>query len=229
MIHYIFGLDLGRVRDPSALCVLQRIKPEQPGPLRYRLGVLETYSESEPGIVAQCPLKNVDFYERLGWHICRMLASRDVPSPRIPFAGYSAVAVDGTGPGRNATLRFAGSEMDRLAKPLQGFVIRSGISLSSHESRGGFHAVTRIELLTTAQCAMDAKRIEFVKGLPLRKELDKQLGTVDFNPHANDPAAGATRPLVHDDLVMALALAVYLGDYLGTADTSGGVRDLRWE
>lgn len=230
MNRYLFGLDLGRVRDPSALCGIERIRPEyKREPMRYMVALFKTFSDAQPGELSLCPLRNVDFYERLGWYVCQILSSTTKPTMDMPFHRNSAISIDGSGPGRSATIQMLRScRMEDLCYVLP-LSIRSGTELASHKSSGGFHAVTRHELLTKARCAIDASRIEFVKGLPLRQEFDKQLSLVDFDPHANDAPEGSKGgPIVHDDLVMAFAMAIYLGDHIGISDERCGAVDVRY-
>jgi hypothetical protein len=207
---YLVGLDLGQVADPSALAVLERTPFDDGGgrPLfaydcvhlhRFRLGT------PYPGIV------------------------RDVAEltrrPELAPAGgrRPVVAVDATGVGRPVVDMILSEPMG--AEPV-AISITAG-SVTRWDTWPGKPAraawVPKRDLISTVRTLLDGRRLTINSGLAQAGTLRKEL--FDFQAKLTAAAHetfGAWREGAHDDLVLAVALAAWLGEY--APNTAGSYR-----
>jgi hypothetical protein len=208
MTRTLVGLDLGQARDFTALAVLTRPRPaagaakarppyDVPHLMRFPLGT------PYPDVVRQ------------------VVALLSLPA----FRGSSLV-VDQTGVGR--------AVVDILREALQG---KAGCSFVGVTITAG-HAVTRgergelrvpkKELVGVLQALLSTQRLRVAKSLPEAAVLVKELGNfrVKITEAANE-TFGAWRSGQHDDLVLAVALAAWVGERcLGGEGPAGAPRVL---
>ena len=217
-IRYIWGVDLGEVRDPSAVAVISRTFRD-----RRWWYVLGGLWQPGPEDVAPFRAPGGDFYEGLQGWLCNMQAPHLPHGARVPYLGHSWMCVDGTGPGRDATIRFLRGRLARTVK-LTPFQIRRSEDVAARQKPTGFYLTSRKDLIVTLDSVRDAGRLAFVDGLPLQRLLDKQLS--DFRIKES-PEDGMKRS-DHDDLAMALAMAVTLAERI-TQVGPGGLTPVRYE
>jgi hypothetical protein len=122
--------------------------------------------------------------------------------------GYSrtTIVLDATGVGRPV--------VDMLKR-------RTGIALRAVTITGGERAssdgpydwsVPKIDLVTSLEVVLQTRRVECVPDCPLQQDLAAELSTFDFAISERGHASFEARSGSHDDLVLALALAVYWGE-----------------
>jgi len=188
------GIDVGQAHDPTAIAVVSRVTTEtanrelsalnpEPHP-RYEVQHLERLRLGMP-YPAQ-----VDHLEAL---LCRPPLNRMGPR----------VLVDYTGVGRPVFDMFAGRHALRRA---QGVVITGGRDTTRH---GPGWSVPKGELVSKLQALLHAGELHIAASLPDAPVLLRELQ--DFRVRFTD-AGNATfnaREGAHDDLVLALALAVF--------------------
>lgn len=219
---FIFGVDLGEVRDFTGIAALRvrfdqvRKKPE------YMLGVLERHNAAHKEGLAAHAMPGRDFYEIVGAHLLAQ-----VDDPRLPYhqsiTGVPpAIAVDGTGSGREAAMRFLRGRLSRVASlfPIQ---IRPG-DVKSGQRESGFIQVSRRDLLTTLACVLDAGRFRHVDGLPLWKDFERESLSAEIKETRGrvDPSAGP-RLAKNDDLVFAVGMPVFVCERLAQQGLGGYV------
>ena len=184
--RYFAGLDLGQAQDHSAVAVVERTThpdPERAGKAVYRFDVrhLHRWPLGTPYPKVVADVR--------GWYA------------GAPLKG-SVLAVDGTGVGRAVVdlFRAAGIGAD-----LRAYTITGG-----EGSRG--RSVAKKDLVGGVQAALQGRRLRVAEGLPLAAALGKELEAYRVKVTASrNEVFEAWRERDHDDLVLALALAVHVG------------------
>jgi hypothetical protein len=187
-MDYTVGLDLGQSADYSGLVIAERldVAPDQPG---GRIG------ERRDVIHAQ--------RWALGTSYPAIVADVAALMREPPLAGAPLI-IDATGIGRGVMDLFRDlhrdGELDRW--PI-------GITITAGEQSHGTN-VTKQDLVSRVQALLQSGRLRFAAAMPLREQLEREL--VGFT--AKTGASGRTTyealtERVHDDLVMALALALW--------------------
>ena len=193
-MEYYVGLDLGQAQDFTALAVLYKTPlpdPDQPG--------------REVNHYAVRHLERL----RLGTPYPDVCARAAGLFARPPLA-RSTLAVDHTGVGRPVY------DMLRRAKVqarLRAVTITAGHRASS-DPLGGYRVPKR-ELVSLMQVLLQARRLKVARSLPAATALVKELQEfqVKVTPAANEEF-GNWREGRHDDLVLAVALAAWVGERL---------------
>jgi hypothetical protein len=203
--RHIVGLDLGQTKDFTALAVLEKsplldakgyLVRDQDGRLldaydcvhlgRYPLGT------AYPAIVADVAA----------------LARR---SELKPARGDNlALAIDQTGVGGAVVDMF---RREKMPAEVVGVTIASG-SGSRLEENGKKAVVSKIELVGQVQSFLQTGRLKIVPSLKFASLLKAELLNfqVKVTPSANE-VFGTWREGQHDDLVLAVAMAAWLGEH----------------
>jgi len=215
-IRYVWGVDLGYVRDPTAVAVISRTYRD--GRWWYVLGGLWQITEGDLDVQ-----QGADFYESLSSWLCAMQTPTRPVGARVPYLGHSLMAVDGTGPGRDATFRFLRGRLAKTVRlvPVQ---IRASSDAAGKQGADGWFRTSRKDLIVTLDSVSDAGRLSFVGGLEHQRELDKQLINFRIKETVDD---GFKRD-DHDDMAVALAMAVTLAERL-TQVAPGGLVSVRYQ
>jgi Terminase RNaseH-like domain len=194
---YASGLDLGQTGDPSAFAVLERDEKEE---ATYQVRHLERFP--------------------LGTSYVDIVESVAVRYRQPPLKG-SGLAVDETGVGR------AVADLMRR-QPSVGWVllpitITAGHAISGPDQLGSRH-VPKKELVSALQILLQSKRLKIAKKLPEAATLIKELENfkAKITASANE-VFEAWRTGDHDDLVLAVAMACWIGENIcgfGAFDTT---------
>jgi len=190
--HYFIGLDLGQSQDYTAVCVIAATFRDDGQKPTYQVGHLERFPLGTP-------------YP----DIVRAIVTL---TERPELGGDWQLVVDATGVGRPVVdlLREALGEQRRRVHPLT-------ITGSGAATAGAFGLrVPKRDLVLTLKVLLESKRLEFAGRLPetatlIRETLAFQ---VKITNAAND-TYGAWREGAHDDLVLAVALAVWYAERKG--------------
>lgn len=188
---YFSGLDLGTVADFTALAVLERKPAGVPvGPRRH--------------------LYHVVWLQR--WEL-GTLYTTIADGVRKRFEGTrlqnSDVAVDYTGVGRPVMEQLQAVRVPAILTPI---LITCGHEVTRDEKNGAYH-VPKKELVSTVQVLLQNGLLKWPPKLPLAERLEREL--TDFRVKlttAGNETFGAWRDSQHDDLVLAVALAAWLGE-----------------
>lgn len=190
---FFAGLDLGQVNDPTALAILERRTKHS----RFR-------SAFEPP-----PVYFVRHLERfpLGTSYPAIVAGvRDILT-RAPLGKCQVyLTVDKTG---------CGAPVCDLLRPAFPGMAAIWITGAEHGSVGPTGiTVPKRELASTLQVLLQGRRLLVAKDLPEAETLTKELQNfrVKINIATGSESFEAWREKDHDDLVLAVALAAWLGE-----------------
>src|SRR5262249_1702531 len=177
--RYVVGVDLGQAHDPTAICVVRRLD-DGPRPL-FQVGHLERLplNTSYPNIVSR---------------VLQQLR-------RSPLAGKSELVIDFTGVGRPVFDLF----IWRGITPV-GVTITAGDSVTND---GPCWRVPKLILVSRVQALLHDGRLKIHKALPDAPALVAELQ--DFRCEVSDNGHWMfnARSGKHDDLVLALAIALW--------------------
>jgi hypothetical protein len=211
--RYFLGLDLGQTSDPSALVALRRtplpatLNCERYWKTRYRFEVCG---------LKRWPLKTP--YTQIAADVAALIA-------RTPALAGCVLGVDKTGVGAGVL------EIIQAARP--DAVIRPVLITAGHEVTpdGPGFRVPKLELVGAVTALLESGRLAIPRTIPEATTLGRELQAFRAKVTAagNETMAADWRTRQHDDMVLALAIAAWLGQY-GTQQfwlSFGGVCDGR--
>jgi len=195
MIDLVLGLDLGQRKDHSALSVVQR-EFSPAGERRYGLRYLKRWQLGTA-------------YPEILTDLANLL--------RNPIFEQPKLAVDVTGVGLGV---FDFVKQAQLPAVLRPILVTAGSHVTNEA--GCWH-VPKKELVATLQVLLQTRRLK-VANLPERDLLVKELLAFKVKVSAaGNESFEAWRERDHDDLVLSVAMALWLGErergFLGTPDT----------
>lgn len=181
----IVGLDLGQRSDFTALAYVER-RQEGSAPAEYRVPRLRRWRETAYTTI------------------------RDELADRLPAWGLTrtdTLAVDGTGVGVAVVDIFTEA---RFSTTMASITITGGFEPT--KVPGGWHVPKR-ELVGTVSVLLEQRRLLIADGLPEAAILKAELSNFRLKmTAAGNETFGAWRDSDHDDLVLAVALACWLGE-----------------
>lgn len=188
------GIDIGQAHDPTAIAIVSRIVTETTNPALSALNP-EPYPRFDVQHLERLRLgmpypQQVDHLEGL---LCRPPLNRLAPR----------VLVDYTGVGRPVFDMFAGRHALRRA---QGVVITGGRDTS--RTAAGW-SVPKGELVSKLQALLHSGALRIAASLPDAPVLLRELQDFRVRFTESGNATFNAREGAHDDLVLALALAVF--------------------
>lgn len=182
MSRRVLGLDLGQTSDPSALAGVEQVGQ------RYTVGHLE-----------RLPLGTSypDIMERVVWLLAQP-----------PLAG-AALVIDGTGVGRPVVDMFT-RKLGRQGQGGRCVPVSITAGQASSRAPDGYWHVPKRDLVSAIQWPLQAGQLKYAAGLPEVPILVRELLNfrMKITVAAND-TYGTWREGQHDDLVLALGLAVW--------------------
>jgi len=197
--HFTLGLDLGQAQDYSALAVCMDITdPTLPSTSKRKtlhLRYLERYQLPYPEVVRR--------------------VKRYFEHPLL--AGRAVLAVDATGVGRPVVdmMREEGFQLNMDLFPV---LIHGG---DREHFDKGFHRVPKRDLVFGAQVALQEERLKFAAGMEHLNVLVRELRDfrVKIDPRTAHDSYSHWREGMHDDLVLAVALAVWAASKASTTSS----------
>jgi hypothetical protein len=197
-VSFFVGIDLGELRDYSALALVERLTADRQG-AHYRVRDLRRWELRTP--FSRILADVVDYLLR--------------PGPgRAPLAESDTwVGLDSTGVGRAVwqLFRDAPDLRDlRYAGRLRAVCITGGQS-SGYDVGSGAHNVPKKDLVGAIQSTLGTGRLRVASGLPLADVLREELDhfRVKVKLATGNESFEAWRERDHDDLVLSLALALH--------------------
>jgi hypothetical protein len=192
---FVLGLDLGQAKDYTALAALKRSwrpDPEHEGRLEAHYACL---------LLKRWPLGTP--YTVIVPDVVKRLAEPPLPGSRL--------AVDQTGVGAAVVDMLAAARPDAVLHPI---LITAGHEVAQEK---GVHHVPKKELVSVLQVLLQTRRLK-VANLPEREVLLRELLAfrVKVAVATGNETFEAWRERDHDDLVLAVALACWLGESVST-------------
>lgn len=180
--YFYVGLDLGQVNDYSALAVIQAVGEPGVDTTSFHCRYLRRFplGTSYPDIVKEV---------------------QDLMS-RHPLRDQATLVVDATGVGRAVVDLFRATSLEFLSITITG---GDGVTRHGNEIR-----VPKRDLVGELQVHLQNYKLKIAEGMPEVDNLIKEL--MSFRVMINDSGYDSYRSgseTVHDDLVIALALAAY--------------------
>jgi hypothetical protein len=194
--RYYLGLDLGQAQDHTALAVLERprVSPHDPPHLRrpaYAVRYLHRFPLGTP-------------YPEVVAHVRGLLLTPPLPGAHL--------AVDLTGVGGAVFRMLADGLMNQVDSTIWPLTISAGLGVSLAE--GGGLLVAKKELVGALQVLLQGRRLHLAPSLPdvplLVQELENFKAKVSV---ARSETELDWRERPHDDLVLAVAMAAWLGEW----------------
>lgn len=182
--HYFVGLDLGQAADPTAIAVIERVGGMKDPALNVPLLKRYPIGTSYPDIVAD---------------VARSLSK----SPE-----HTRLILDGTGVGRAVVDMVREHPLLRARQGnIHAVTITGGISETKESD---YWHVPKRNLVGAVQVPLQCERLKIAQNLPDTPVLVNELQNfrVKITAAANDTYA-AWREGMHDDLVLAVALACW--------------------
>ena len=204
---YHVGLDIGQAADPTALAVVEHVKPELPAELLRQLTAhgdataIKVARERLPGErfnllhLERLPLQLA--YPLQAVHILQLLAREPLCSnpPRV--------WLDGTGIGRAIVDLFKQAGLRRMT----AVSITSGREVTQREP--GAMGVPKIDLIGRLQGALHMGELRIPPTLPEGKTFARELAEFRATVTEAGNLALNARQGQHDDTIIAVALAVW--------------------
>ena len=196
-------LDLGQAQDFSALSVIECVRTV-------------TSQYNVPGWADR--VKTKDEVEQLHCiHLHRWQLRTSYPAivadvvkmineldPERITGGKTVLAIDATGVGAPVVDLFKREKINAILAPIQ---IVGGANVSNEN---GMTRVPKRDLVSVVQVGLQNRKLKIASGLNLAETLSRELQnfTVKITDAAND-VYGAWREGTHDDILLAVALAVW--------------------
>ncbi len=179
------GVDLGQSQDPTSIAVVERIRQRTDGKPkdRFILRLLEQAPLGEPYPTQAQRIKQIVARPRIAEH-----------DPRI--------FMDFTGVGRPMYDIMRQQRVPRLV-PVTITFQGSGVN------EAGGRTVAKLDLISRLQALMHTGALQMPDTLPLAKTFRRELIDFRVSYTAVGNATFGAREGAHDDLVLAVALAVY--------------------
>lgn len=187
MKRFTLGLDLGQAQDFSALVIVEHDVAEDVQPE----GQITQYDVPH---IQRWPLGTP--YPKIVADVATMMQS--------PQLAECALVVDATGVGRPVVELFVAANCNP-----KGVMITGGSHATQDPDTGYWH-VPKKELVSTVQVALQSSTLHIARALPDAAVLTEELLSfqVKITTSANEQY-GEWRQGKHDDLVLALALALW--------------------
>lgn len=191
----VLGLDLGKRRDWTALAIAQAFLVDLPLP--------DDQEKTRKQIAWDIP-----FLDRVQNQSYEVIADRVAALKNRPEHKHSLLVIDETGVGTAV----GDMLVARKLRPHR-VTITGGIQVASE---GLTHHVPKRDLATIVGVMLESKRLRIAKELPLASVLTAELEgfqvKISLSGHDSYGAGEDWRENNHDDLVLAVALALWLGD-----------------
>lgn len=186
--HLFAGLDLGQTQDYTALVILEQT-------------IAPTTNETNPRVSYDYSVRHLHRWP-LGTPYPTIVTELGVLFGKTYELRQSTLVIDATGVGRPVVDMIIAAD---LRIPVKAFSITAGL-------KPGNSTVPKKDLVGAVQALLQQRRLKILRTLPLADSLVKELEMfrVTVTPGRNETFA-IWRERDHDDLVLALALAIWYG------------------
>jgi hypothetical protein len=207
--RYFAGLDLGQAHDSSALVILaadtfvaRERNPLDMSPVRHTVWTVVAAERFALGT----PYPDIVY--DVSWRFSRS-----------PLSGASTLVLDATGVGAAVWDLFS---QQRLPVELSGVVLGAG---RAESSSGGKAVVPKLELVDGVRVAMEAGQLFFAAGAAGVDLLIDELSQLEASFRESGSVMVEARAGAHDDLAIALMLALWAARKRGPVSPAVQVRE----
>lgn len=188
--RFYLGIDPGKLQDYCGLVALEQIRAG-------KAGDKPTYIA---GLIERVPMGTR--YTDIATHVREQILWRE------PFHEHTEVIVDRTGPGEGFLEMLWNENV-----PATGVFIHAGQNVTSE---GGNYNVPKRDLVFAVAAALEQRRLRIAESLPHAAVLERELANFDYKISAEGADTYADwRSRDHDDLVLALACALWYAEEYG--------------
>ena len=203
-MRYFVGLDLGQAQDPTALVVLEKIREAAPNlrPTRDAAeGARRRAAAEERERRARYECRHLERFP-LGTSYPKVVEAVRVLLRTPELGDQATLVLDYTGVGAPVRDMFREAGLDPVA------ILITGGDTVTYEA--GALRVPKRDLVGAVQTGLQSERLKVAASLPLAQTLMRELLAfrVKITASAHD-TYGAWREGQHDDLVLALAVALW--------------------
>jgi hypothetical protein len=205
MVDILIGVDLGQFSSFAAACVLRRTALHDRGGRPERTWTSATLCRFDALALKRYPLGTA--YTDIVAHVVGQARRPELWADRPP-----RICLDGTGVGAAVAEMFRTALVPHPMIKCWSVVITAGRAVNQAGPRS--INVAKVELAGTIRAVLESSRLRVPAELEFADALRRELG--DFTASAT-PAGNATFEAgagQYDDLVMALALPIYLSTWL---------------
>lgn len=206
--RYFLGLDLGQVNDYTALIIAQRSREIRTGykAIADRTGLVTGWRENKEVTEALYDVRHIERiklgtpYPDVVKRVIELTRSKEINNNYL-------LAIDHTGVGRPIYDLFKKAGLETLGITITG---GSGYSGGRYNLR-----VAKRLLVSTVQAVMQTGRLKFASGMQNLEILQQEM--LNFRVKITESANEiyTAREGEHDDLVLALAMALWAGEQFG--------------
>lgn len=194
--RFYVGVDLGQVRDFTAIAVVERC--EAPGEWDAVMAAYRKRKWLAVRHLERIPLGTP--YTEVAERVGQVTRSGEL-------AGRCETIVDATGVGRPVVEMLRGARLDGMLTPV---LITGG---ESTRSTDGYYRVPKRDLIVGLQVLLQVKELKIAPGLEWGRELVREMAEMEVRVTAGgNEQYGAWREGEHDDLVLAIGLACWGGE-----------------
>ena len=191
--YFVMGLDLGQAQDYSALAICERVD----------IPIGEASSRADQEVEGYWHVRHLERF-RLGTPYPEIVERVSEMWNADPLKDNSVLVLDITGVGAPVWDMFIAANL-----PARAITITGGNQVIAD---GRKFSVPKRDLVSTLQVLIQKGRIKFAEDLPDVQTLIKELLAFQVKISASGhDSYEAWREGAHDDLVLALAMAVWLG------------------
>lgn len=205
MGDFTIGVDLGKMNDYTAIAVVEADREDE---VRFLVRHLERFSIGLP-------------YPRQVERIAALYGA-------VAEQGTTELVVDQTGVGQAVVDLLWDSGLAPIAVTITG-------GLSTSEGQGGEARLPKRDLVSSLQVATQTGQLKVAARAALAKTLEEEMLAFRYsiNARGHDSYGNDARESPHDDLVLALALAVWQAEQfeppVQISLSTAGVRPSQWD
>lgn len=207
MAQFLCGLDLGQAADYTALVIAERCETTSAEPERL-VWLADGGAQVIPAKPAGKPRYDVRHIHRwpLGTSYPEIVRAVGTMLAHPSMGRDVRLVVDGTGVGRAVVDLFKTGPQRYAFSPVS---ITAGDTV---RQEGGWYFVPKRDLVGVVQVLLQSERLRFAGALPETALLTSELQNFQIKVTAAANETFNAREGAHDDLVLALALAVWYGE-----------------
>ena len=218
---FVIGLDLGQINDYTALIILDRsqeiVTETVPVPDFHDRAIIRQWTDRQVIKDAFYDCRHIErlrlgtSYPDIVDHVKRLVESEQIN-------GRYLLVVDQTGVGRPVFDLVTKAGLEAVGVTITG---GDAVTWSRREAR-----VAKRLLVSTLHATIQTGRLKFAEGMENVDILQKEMLTFDYKMTESANIVYGAREGAHDDLVLSLALALWMGEKYGNPQKTA--QQIKW-